>query len=325
MIGHKRDRYGWRVFVKVHGRQREKRFPTDTPYKRREAWRQETAVALRALIPDSVTGTFAADVQRYLALVAAMPTLAERTRHLQLWIDRFGDQDRARLTASDIRAILQAWRASGLSAATCNKRRTALMHLWTVLDGKGASNPVRDVPKFPVDDPLPRGKDPHTIDAGLRRATRSRSRACCRVLLWTGMRPAELARAQPDDLDLQAKTLIVRTAKGGRTRVIPLTSQAVSAWREFQRAACWQHVPQAAPLNRWLKARTGLDIRVYDLRHAYGTALARRGTRLDVIAALMGHSTLELTRRYTLAAVTPDALTATRRLAGRAAGSRKTA
>ena len=73
----------------------------------------------------------------------------------------------------------------------------------------------------------------------------------------------------------------------------------------------YSSLPQAAPLNRWLKIVTGKPIRVYDLRHSYGTALARAGTRLDVIAALMGHSTLELARRYILASVSDAARSAT--------------
>ena len=286
-----------------------------------QVWRDECRVALRKTNPDTpAPGTFAADVDRYLLQVRAMPTYAQRDRHLRLWVAALGsDRSRGTITAADIRTVLHRWKHDGLSAATCNKRRTALMHLWTVLDGKGASNPVRDVPKFASAQSLPRGRDPHTLDAKLCTAVRSRSRACCRVLLWTGLRPVELARAQPDDLDLKGKTLIVRTAKGGRVRMVPLTSQAVAAWKEFDAADAWQQVPQAAPLNRWLKKATGLDVRVYDLRHSYGTALASRQTRLDVIGSLMGHSTLELTKRYTLAAVTPDAARATFRLARKTA------
>src|SRR6185503_5511482 len=152
----------------------------------------------------------------------------------------------------------------------------------------------------------------------LKKAPRCRSRACCRVILWTGMRPVELRASERDDWDVPHKTVVVRTAKGGRTRLVPLAPQALDAFKEFQQAAAWHDVPQAAPLNRWLKKVTDLEIRVYDLRHSYGTALARRQTRLDVIGALMGHSTLELTKRYTLAAVTPDALSATARLSARA-------
>lgn len=255
-----------------------------------------------------------------------MSTVEERARHLTLWKAALGAYvPRADITSADIRTVLQDWRLNGLSAATCNKRRTALMHLWSVLDGKGASNPVRDVRKFRVSDPVPRGHDPHAIDAKLKAAPRCRSRACCRVMLWTGMRPVELQRAQPDDVNFTTRTAVVRTAKGGRTRVIGLTPQAVAAWREFEDADCWQDMPQAAPMNRLLKKWTGIgELRVYDLRHSYGTALARRQTRLDVIGSLMGHSTLELTKRYTLAAVTPDAAAATKKLAVKAGSRQKT-
>jgi len=253
-----------------------------------------------------------------------MPTFNQRVQHLDLWRTALGAHtERSKITAGDIREVLHRWRTEGLEPATCNKRRTALMHLWSLLDGKGASNPVRDVSKFRVNDPLPRGRDPHVLDRQLRQAPRCRSRAVCRVLLWTGMRPVELARAQPEDVDLKGKSAVVRTAKGGRTRVIPLTSQAVSAWKEFDQLDCWSRITQAAPLNRLLKKWTGLKIRVYDLRHSYGTALALRETRLDVIGALMGHSTLELTKRYTLAAVSLSAQTATRKLAGKAGSGKK--
>lgn len=324
MKGIRRDRYGFRAYVKVGTHQREKRYPADTAAKVMQDWRDETRVALRALKPSAdAPGTFADAVARYLKQVAAMPTYAERERHLTLWLDALGRNTlRADITAGDIRAVLQGWRAAGLEPATCNKRRSALMHLWTVLDGKGASNPVRNVKKFRVADPVPRGRDPHVIDAALKARPHSRTRAVCRVLLWTGMRPVELERAERDDVDFHQKIAVIRTAKGGRTRVIPLTSQAVQAWKEFDHADCWGNIPSAAPMNRLLKKWTGMDVRIYDLRHSYGTALALRDTRLDVIGALMGHSTLELTKRYTLAAVSLGAHSATRKLAQKA-GSRK--
>lgn len=316
MAGIKKDRYGLRAYVKVGHVQREKRFPAGTPLKTLQAWRDEARVALRKMHPPTgLQGTLADDVVRYLAQVRSMPTYEQRSSHLALWKAALGAGTvRSTITAADIRTVLQTWRAEH-GPATCNKRRSALMHLYSVLDGKGASNPVRDVPKFTEPPPLPRGRDPHAIDKLLKAAAPGRIRACCRVMLWTGMRPFELQQAQRDDIDLEHGTAIVRTAKGGRVRVIPLTPQAISAWKEFSREGCWGHVPQAAPMGRWLKQKTGIaDLRVYDLRHSYGTALARRETRLDVIGSLMGHSTLELTKRYTLAALSPDALAATARL-----------
>jgi integrase len=313
--GVRSDKYGFRAYVKVGTIQREKRFPPGTPAKDMQDWRRRTWAELDIVRGQRApAGSVEHTIDRYLKLVATMPTIGQRTQHLELWADALGRHlPLTQITAERIREVLQGWRQT-FGPATCNKRRTSLMHLFTVIGGKGGRNPVRDVPRFVVEDPLPRGRDPHEIDAALVTRKPSRMRASCRVLLWTGMRPAELQRAEPDDFDAKHKTVIVRTAKGGRTRVVPLTPQALAAWREFDDAETWGRVPQAAPMNRWLKKVTGKNLRVYDLRHSYGTALARGKTRLDVIGALMGHSTLELTRRYTLAAVTPDALAATGRL-----------
>jgi integrase len=343
-----RDRYGFRVAVSVgsppHRLRAEKHFKRGTKISAMTQWQTDAKSALqkkRGQSPVPVAGSLAADFTAYLQQVRAMPTYAQRREHLQLWADALGpDRKRSDITSDDIRRLMNQWRtqAEPLSAATCNKRRSALMHVWSLLDGKDGRNPVRAVPKFSVDDSLPRGRDPHVVDAALLKAPKCRSRACARVMLWTGMRPVELERAKPEDIDLTAGTAIVRTAKGGRVRVVPLTKQAISAWREFASTGCWEEpdnttltkkkglvrrrkqkrLPEAAPLGRWLKHWTGMeDLRVYDLRHSYGTALARGKTRLDVIGSLMGHSTLDLTRRYTLAAVTPDALAATATLGRR--------
>jgi site-specific recombinase XerD len=281
-----RSPFGWRAYVKVGSAQRERRFPRDTTLKTMQAWRDETRVSLRhAPVEPSTAGTLQHDIQRYLAQVKAMPTYAQRKEHLELWEAALGSRTpRARITVEQIRTVLHGWRAAGLAAATCNKRRTALMHLWSVLDGKDARNPVRAVRKFPPAPALPRGRDPHVIDAKLLAAPRCRSRASCRVILWAGLRPEELNRVDLDDVDYAQKTLAVRTAKGGRPRVVPLTSQALSAMREFDAADAWQDVPQAAPLNRWLKTHTGMaTLRVYDLRHSlwHGPRTPRHQTRCD--------------------------------------------
>lgn len=312
-----------RVYVKVGSLQRETRFALGTPARTIHRWRDDTRRDLEALQPKSgPVGSLHAEAQRYLAQVAAMPTYAQRRDHIELWLEALGPETpRHTITAEQIRTVLQDWRKSGLGPATCNKRRSALMHLWSTLDGKGARNPVRDVPKFRAPDPLPRGKDPHDIDAKLLKAPKCRSRATCRVLLWTGLRPAELNRAEPEHYNRELKTLIVQTAKGGRVRVLPLSEQACAALDELTQVDGWHHIPQAAPLGRWLKKITKMDtLRVYDLRHSYGTALALAQTRLDVIGALLGHSTLELSKRYTLAAVTPDALQAIQALGKKKAG-----
>jgi predicted polyphosphate/ATP-dependent NAD kinase len=49
MKGIRRDRYGFRAYVKVGTQQREKRFKPDTSAQTMKEWRDDTRVALRAL------------------------------------------------------------------------------------------------------------------------------------------------------------------------------------------------------------------------------------------------------------------------------------
>jgi integrase/recombinase XerC len=319
MKGIRKDRRGFRAYVQVGTQQRQKRFPATASVKQMQAWRDEARVALRKTLPEQpASGTLLADIGRYLAQVKAMPTIAQRMDHLEKWAAALGGHTRrSSLTPEQLRTVMHQWRGMGLSPATCNKRRTALMHLFSILDGKDARNPVRAVPKFRVEDPLPRGRDYATLRQSLDAMQDSRTKARLLVMFWCGMRPVEVMRAQPDDIAWAERYIVVRTAKGGRTRNVPLTSEAVKAWRLFDRLEAWGDFT-VAPMGRMLKKATGLDVKVYDLRHSYGTALARSGTRLDAIGALMGHSSLELTKRYTLAAVGPEALAATQRL-GRSA------
>jgi hypothetical protein len=113
-----------------------------------KAWRedQRSVHRQRTMHGPVARGTLAADIERYLKLVATMPSLKDRARDLDAWFDVLGTKGRSRITRDDVRLALQTWRLQGgadgqpLSASTCNHRRTALLHVYTVLDGKGAPN-----------------------------------------------------------------------------------------------------------------------------------------------------------------------------------------
>ena len=44
--------------------------------------------------------------------------------------------------------------------------------------------------------------------------------------------------------------------------------------------------------------RLGLDFRLYDFRHTYGTRMAMAGVDLMTLRELMGHSSITITQRY---------------------------
>lgn len=273
------------------------------------------------------TGKFEDDARAYLESVKAMPTYVERVRHIEEWIAVFGDTLRDAITGDDIRATLNRWRTEPrtvtvtrrittkaprtrelvLSASAVNKRRTALQHLFTVLDGKAAPNPVRDVPKFREPDAQPKGV-PYTIIRAIFAAMPDTvSRARLMVIAYTGIPHAQLAQIQPEDV--QGSTVKVqgrRKGKGTALRIVPLSPDGVRAFKAMARTDAWGLFSRSSLRQALRRACMALGLPMltpYDLRHSFGTEVYRTSGDMRATQVLMGHSSPTLTHRYTLAAV----------------------
>lgn len=110
-----------------------------------------------ALADQAPAGTLAADAELYLATLQDRPKLqAERTHQLSTWAERWPRVNRRLITSVQIQTAVSEMLAAGRSASSVKHYLTALHHLWTTLDGRGAPNPVRDVTKPSEPAPLPR-------------------------------------------------------------------------------------------------------------------------------------------------------------------------
>lgn len=320
-VGIRRTPFGWQVYGRVHGQFFSKRFPFDTAIKVLKDWRHDRRTAIRvkqlgvdADLPPS--GTIARDVADYLVVVQAMPTLAQRTYDLGCWVAALGaDRPRRGVRAPELAATLSAWKASGLTAGTCNRRRTALMHLWHRLDGKGAPNPLRDVPRFQEAAALPRGRPYPLIERILKAMQPSKSRARLKVMAYVGMAQIELKRIEPrQDWNRKAGTLTLRGRQKGEgtpSRVLKLTARATAALREMERRHAFGPFSNATLGKRWAAALTRVraidpsvpHIRVIDLRHSVGTEIYRLTGDLKSVKEYLGHASLKTSERYMHAAV----------------------
>lgn len=119
--------------------------------------------------------------------------------------------------------------------------------------------------------------------------------------IQTGMRRGELFALRWDDIDLGRGLIHVRDTKSGRDRVVPLSSRARAVLENVRRAG-----ERVFPLSDVKKAfgaalrRAGIrDFRFHDLRHTAATRWAEAGADIQTIAALLGHSTLQMAMRYT--------------------------
>ena len=303
---------GWRIYVQVRGQVYTRRFKPSTPQQTVEAELLKARQRHHAGRQTEASGTFAADVRRYLTdYFAGRPGLEERTRHLTLWRTALGDDTiRADITRDDLARVLNGWRAAGLAADTCNKRRTALLALYHALDGKGGSNPAREVPKFRAPDPLPRGLAYQQIEKALKAMPTCKTQARLRVLAYTGIRAGQLMKLEPSHWDHRRHVLTVPgTTKGRGTKpyAIPLSALATAALKAFDAIDAWGPFTWAPMARMWKKAATAAKLPAgtvpYDLRHSFGTHIYRKTGNLKAAKDLLGHSSFRMTERYTLAAV----------------------
>lgn len=313
------DRAGIEARVQVKGLSDRAYWPKSGPRPSREdirRWQDKARALLRRKVRAGPAGPFVDDVARYLTAVSSMPTYAERALHLREWSEAFGPRRRDSLSAAEIRAQLELWKTDrGLSASALNHRRTALQHLFSVLDGKSGENPVRDVPRYKEPDALPRGLPWPTIRSILKAMPPGVDRLRCALIAWTGLPHAQLSAIRREQIDLTHRTLARpgrRKGAGTKAQLIPLTRRACWFFRLLERANGF------GAFDRWHLRRAfqkgcaavGVEgVRVYDLRHSFGSLVYQQTHDLQATAVLMGHASLVTTRRYTLAAV-PAALSA---------------
>lgn len=299
-------KYGTVAHIRIDGKLYQKHFPHDADPIDMRQWVVDQELAHRK--GPSALGAFDADAVRYLTAVAAMTSYADRARDIFAWIAVFGQRPRAGITSTEIAAQLQTWRKT-LSASTCNHRRTALQHMWTRLDGKGAQNPVKDVPRFHEPQPAPRALSYATIRKILKHIPKGPDKARLLLMAHTGLPNAIIAQLARASFNKRAMELAVPGRKkgaGSRARTLPLTPQGAAAMQMMIATKAW------GPFSRYHLRRVfrlaceaaGVPIaRPYDLRHSFGTEVYRKSGNLDAVQALLLHSSPTLTRRYALAAV----------------------
>jgi site-specific recombinase XerC len=319
--GIRRTARGWRVYGRVHGKFFSKCFPVETALTVLKTWRHDERTTIRAeqLAVDEdlpPSGSLAADVADYLQLVTEMPTIDQRTYDLGCWVTALGaERPRRGVKARELTWILNGWKAGGLTAATCNRRRTALMHLWHRLDGKSAKNPLRDVPRFREPDALPRGRPYATLERVFRSMAPSKTRARLKAIAYLAIAHSELKRVDRNrDWNRKAGTLVItgrQKGEGTPTRVIKLTKHGTAALREMHREDAWGPFSNSTLRRRWHAAlarvrKTLPDlpaIRPYDLRHSMGTEIYRLTRDLKAVKEYLGHKSLKTSERYMHAAV----------------------
>jgi integrase len=308
-----RDSAGLAASVKVGGVSREKRYPADTPLRVIRQWVGRTRGELAEQQPKSKRGTLAADAERYYLRSAHLASWRETRSEIRAWVARFGPWPRAKITRAHILDTRQVWLAAGTAPRTVNHRVAALKTLYHELDGPHVATPCDTVVPLAVPRVPPAPVTPETIRAvylqlleheraGVLRDQKTRARYM--ILAASGVRASELARAEPGDVDLEARVWRTRDGKGGvRPGGLYLHDDLLAGWKLFVEAKAWGPF-ETNSMSRVLR-NCGWPpaVRPYTLRHTVGQTLSESGADLADVSAWLGHSRIDTTRRSYVPAI----------------------
>jgi site-specific recombinase XerD len=135
---------------------------------------------------------------------------------------------------------------------------------------------------------------------------RMRDRLMAELAYGSGLRRAELASLDIEDIDLETNTAQVM-GKGGKSRLVPLTGRTADTFREYLRRRHAFRGPlfvsyrgrRMRAANIYYTMRDRVGIRPHLLRHACATHLLKNGCGIRVIQELLGHNRISSTYIYT--------------------------
>jgi len=143
------------------------------------------------------------------------------------------------LTMADFATYRDERLKGGISGASLKRQLTPLRNMFKVAKAEWdiplLSNPLSGLTLKAKDNKRERrlqaGEYDRLIEA-LGSARNPFVLPAVRLALATGMRRGEILALRPRDIDLSRKTLIIREAKNGHSRVIPLVPEAVEALQQ---------------------------------------------------------------------------------------------
>jgi integrase len=318
------DRHGFELRWRDAGQTRTKHFPLDTPLQTLKDRRATYQKQARTPRPDE-SGSFPRDAVRFLAGRKRLASFKSDRAHLRPWIHRFKKLSRWAVTSDLIQKTLDGWAAAGYSARTLRHRRRVLRQMYAKLDAD-AKNPCAGV-TVPTPGLI---RKPHISDALINavalqlrkqeiagRLWDAKTRARFLVLALIGVRPAQLRRSLPVDLNVAERLWVFQPAKGDNGMVAYLNDEQLGAAQLFVTAKAWgdydgRSFVKTLQRNGWPKG-----VRPYNARHTVGQTLRRRGADLGDVQDHLGHKSPTTTRQFYLEPDLERLKATSERLAGR--------
>ena len=249
-------------------------------------------------------------------------TVASYGKSLNRFINKTGDKAVQELTLRDFSQYKMQLARDGRKSSYIAGELSALCNYLKFLDKQFRLRPL-DILDVKDLRPVVRAGDPDPLDAFdydllLDNALTIEDRAIIVLLFNAGLRISELLGLKKEDIlerELPENSESIRSVwirvsgKGGKVRTIPLNSEAVEALVRYMRFLDIKYVKGYVKLfpysysNAWRKIKAvgkaaGVRVHPHMLRHSFATALLRKKENIVTIAKIMGHESLDTTKKY---------------------------
>lgn len=236
------------------------------------------------------------------------------------WFDRRAGKGPEVVTALDVVDYRQALQNDGKAPATVNLHLKAVRAFFKWLASKGLirDNPAEGVKDVAIGGPAAPKWLTRTEQAALMRAVREggslRDEAIIGIMLHAGLRVSEVCALKREDVFVGERSgkAVVRQGKGNKYREVPLNKTVRKTLLR------WLAANQEGPLfpNRsggpigvrgvfnlvagYAYEAKLKDVSPHTLRHTFCKNAIDMGVPIDQVAVMAGHSSLEVTKRYTV-------------------------
>lgn len=263
--------------------------------------------------------------EHWLAHIAPKASRQGYAKTCKNWIyPHVGSRPLAKLQPEHVDRMLTALEHQGLADGTRALARRTLSAALTAALRRPSMGLHYNAAKLTAAPPSPIRHDPLTVEEVervLAQTADDRLHALAMLALTAGLRRDECLALRWDDVNLRRRTLTVTAAKTeSGVRTIPLTAQLVDALKAHQQvqrrermaAPFWADagVVFATPAGtrltgnqalHWWQAQTraaGLgNRRFHAARHTCGQVMLDHGASLEVVSAILGHSSVAVTAK----------------------------
>lgn len=256
-------------------------------------------------------------IKSYIACIIvegkAKSTAKQYHYHIKKMFDFLGNKRYDEITSRDIMTWLASLKIKGNNNRTVSNNRNCVSAFfkWLYRESLIEKNPLDSIQTIKVPEEELKAFSSEEVDTIRSACKKPVERAMVEMLLSSGLRVSELCNLKLEDIDFNGLTIYVKCGKGGKDRTTYFTPVARKYLRKYLKDN--RHESEYVFTNHFgnqytpggirrktsdLAERCQIHIHPHRFRRTLATDLAEKGMPIQEIQKLLGHTSIETTRKY---------------------------